>query len=83
MTHFDIGRRQDLIDLENRYKKADTSERFYIERTFTQIMRESGKTRQLRDKMIQALRGDDRRAVNYYREELLKLKQDETWGEQF
>ena len=80
----DLGRKFDLEDIYLQIKEArSSSEREHWERLMARILRESKATRELREKMIQAVRIDDRRAVRYYSQKLEEEQQDEYGGHYF
>ena len=82
--NLDNGRKTDLEDIYLQIKNARSlSEREHWERLADKILRESGATRTLREKMLQAVRADDRRAVHYYSQQLIRLQEEESHGHYF
>jgi len=82
--NLDQGRRYDLEELYDLYQDAPHSKRRQqIEKMMSEIVHEDGASRELRDKMIKAMRANDLRAKRYFMEELLKLKQDKLYGRRF
>lgn len=54
-----------------------------IDRSMEKIMRENGVVRSEREKLIQAVRNDDKRAVHYFSEKLKRLRAEETYGKDY
>ena len=70
----DISRQHDLETLYEDYNKEKSLYwRNRIEQTMSQIMSESGASRQLRDELIRATRVNDRNRMDYLRLELRRL----------
>lgn len=73
----DYGRSQDLEMLYEDYQKEKSSYwRGRIEQTMSQILSESGASRQLRDELIRATRVKDKTHMEYCRLELRRLEAD-------
>ena len=67
-------RKYDILDIRERRKKAKTSwERNLLDRTMKKIFKENTpRVEKLRKKLIQAVRGNSKRAINRYTEEILR-----------
>lgn len=77
----DYSRKQDLIEISEEYKKAQTTSRKqYLERLSSKIMRESGSTESARQNLLRAVRAGDRRKVNYYQDILSRKEMQATNG---
>jgi Na+-transporting NADH:ubiquinone oxidoreductase subunit NqrA len=73
----DYGRQKDLDQLYEDYQKEKSSFwREKIEQTMSQILNESGSSRQLRDQLIKATRAGDMTHIKYCQEELRRLDAD-------
>jgi hypothetical protein len=80
----DYTRKYDLEEIALQIKDARSlGEKEHWERLMDKILRESRATRELREKMIRAVRGGDRRAVRFYSHQLELLQQEETGGHYF
>ena len=67
----DKTRKHDLIELYEQRKHAPNAYmRDTIDKALDRIMRENGAVRAVREKLIMAVRNDDRRAVMRFQEEL-------------
>lgn len=77
-------RQYDLIELSEKREYAKNAyERDLIDRTMDKIMRESGAVRERREKLVQAIRTGDRRAVERFQHDLMMMKADETKGREY
>ena len=82
--NLDQGRRFDLEELYKIYKKEpSTHRRQKVEKTMSDIIHQTKGSRELRDKLIKAVRAGDQRAFKYYENQLLLLKQEQEHGRQF
>lgn len=80
----DYGRQNDIEDIYLHIKNAkSSSERNYWERLMNKILNESKATRELRGKLLRAVHSNDRRAVRFYSNELVRLQQEELNGRYF
>ncbi len=71
----DYGRQKDIEELFDDYQKEkSTFWRQRIEKTISDIMNESGISRQLRDEMIRSYRTGDKNHVKYCQLELRRLQ---------
>lgn len=74
-------RKYDLEELvQDRRKARSVYERDMVDRTIDRITRESGAVREKREKLIMAVRNDDKRAVQRFQRELNLLRLEETYG---
>lgn len=80
MTYIDYGREQDLEQLYLDYQQARGQRREEIERLMSEIIRQSKGTYELRRDLIEATRAGDKNRVNYCREELRRIRAQETSG---
>jgi hypothetical protein len=84
MTTLDYGRKNDLEEIYLHIKEARSSgEREHWERLASKILRESGATRELREKMLKAVRTGDRWAVRSFSNQLERLQERELNGHYF
>jgi len=80
----DWTRKADLEELHQLLKKEPEKRyRNTIERRISDIVHQSGASRELRDKLVRAFRAGDERARKYYENKLLLLKQENEYGQQF
>lgn len=77
-------RKYDLEDLYKQRKYAKSAyERDMVDKSLERIMRESGAVRERREKLIMALRNDDKRAVQRFQHELMMMRAEETKGKDY
>ena len=77
-------RQHDLLELYEKREHAKSAfERDLIDRTVDRIMRESGAVRQTREKLVQAMRNGDLRAMERFQHELMMMRADETYGKDY
>lgn len=77
-------RKYDLLELyENRRNARNAFERDLYDRTINRIMRENGAVRETREKLMMAVRNSDRRAVQRFQSELLRMRANETYGKDY
>lgn len=77
----DNTRKYDLEELYRMRKHAVNSmERDRYDHTIGEIMRASGATVSMREKLVQAIRNDDIRAIKYFNNELDLIRARETNG---
>ena len=82
--NLDQSRKFDLEELYKIYKKEPSTHwRQKVEKTMNDIIHQSKGSRELRDKLIKAVRVGDHRAFKYYENKLLLLKQEHEHGRQF
>lgn len=80
----DAGRKYDLEELYNLRKNAKNAmERERFEKVADKIMRENGAVREVREKLIKAVRGNDIRAIKRFNYELRKIQADQTYGHDY
>lgn len=78
------SRKYDLEELMGKRRLAKNAfERDLVDRTVDKIMRESGAVRERRDKLISAIRNNDRRAVERFKHELMMLRANDTYGKDY
>ena len=78
------SRKYDLEELMGKRRLAKNAfERDLVDRTVDKIMRESGAVRERRDKLISAIRNNDRRAVERFKQELMMLRANDTYGKDY
>jgi RNase P protein component len=74
-------RKWDLIELAQSRKKAKNAfERDMVDRAVSRIMRESGAVRERREKLVMAMRNNDKRAINRFQHDLFTMRMNETEG---
>lgn len=77
----DKTRKHDLEELyELRKHSKNGFERDMYDRTINTIMRESGATAAVREKLVMAIRNNDLRAIKYFNQELDRIRAHETNG---
>jgi len=80
----DYGRKFDLEEIYLQIKQAKSSdEKKHWEKLFQRVLNESRATGKLRENLIRAVRGNDRRAVRYYSQKLENLQQEQYGGHYF
>ena len=80
----DKTRIHDLNQLaEERTRAKNSYERDLIDKTVDKIMRESGAVRERREKLLMAIRNDDRKAIQRFQHDLMMMRADETYGKQY
>jgi len=84
MPNLDYSRKYDLEELYVEWKK-EPQKRFRdeLEKIMSDIIHQSGASREFRDKLIQTIRSGDHRARKYYENKLLLIKQEKENGKQF
>lgn len=82
--NLDASRKYDLEELQEVWRKEPQRRyRDEIEKMMSEIIHQSGASRELRDNLIRAVRANDSRAKRYYTDKLLLIKQDKENGRQF
>ena len=76
--HLDIGRKHDMEELYRDYKKASTKKKRDIERQMYNIKSQSKEVYAIRENMIRAMRGGDKRALAHYSVKLRAIAQKAT-----
>lgn len=74
-------RKFDLLELmEERRNAKSLYERERVERVIARIAAEGGEIRTERERLIEAVRGNDKRAVRYFQERINRIVQNKTGG---
>ena len=77
-------RKDDFESLgKSREKAKNAFERNLVDRTVGKIMRENSQVRSTREKLVMAVRNDDRQAVNRFQFDLMRMRQEETKGKDY
>lgn len=77
-------RKYDLEQLhKDRQKARNAYEKDRIDKTMDKIMRENGAVRERREKLIMAVRNNDRRAIERFNHELTMIKANQTYGKNY
>ena len=77
-------REYDLESLAESRRKAKTGrQRDFFEKAMDKILRENGAVRERREKLIMAVRTDDKRAIRRFQHELMTMRANETYGRDY
>lgn len=77
-------RKWDILQLLENYKHATCAyERDMAERSLRRIHSESKEVEKLREKLIMAVRNDDKSAMSRFQHELMMIRADETYGKDY
>jgi hypothetical protein len=77
-------RSDDILNLlESRQKARNSFERDLYERGIAKIKSESKQVEGIRKKLVMAIRNDDKRAVSRFRQDLMMIQADQTYGKNY
>ena len=69
--------------LKDRQHARNAFERDLYDRALNKISRESGAVRERREKLIMAVRNNDRRAIKRFEHDLMMIRANETYGKDY
>lgn len=74
----DISRKADIDELLKEISgKVSPSRKQYLERVLDRVLNESKETRQLRDKLVMAVKANDKNSKNYLTDQLLRMRREQ------
>jgi ABC-type histidine transport system ATPase subunit len=77
-------RKHDILNiLESRGKAKNRFERDMADKALHRIRSESKQVEEIRGNLIGAIRNNDRRAVDKFRQELMMVRADKTYGRDY